>query len=123
MKEKYYNTIINGVKANGFPNVPVDYGYRDSTNFWCSRHKKPFKEPIPEHEVDIQSVKYAANRADDVVKFSDDACQMMVKIPRVFFTMVLKDCVKWAKENNCTLITSKEMKIINDKRAKEKDNK
>ena len=123
MKEKYYNTIINGVKANGFPNVPVDYGYRDSTNFWCSRHKKPFKEPIPEHEVDIQSVKYAANRADDVVKFSDDACQMMVKIPRVFLTMVLKGCVKWAKENNCTLITSKEMKIINDKRAKEKDNK
>jgi len=123
MKEKYYNTIINGVTAGGFPRIPIDFGYRDSTNFWCSRHKKPFKEPIPVHEVDIQSVKYAANRADDKVKFSDDACQMMVKIPRVFLSMVLKGCVKWAKENNCTLITAKEMKIINDKRAKEKDKK
>ena len=36
MKEKYYNSIVNGVKAKNFPPVPVDYGYRDSTNFWCS---------------------------------------------------------------------------------------
>ena len=120
MKEKYYNTIINGVTKNGFPNVPVDYGYRDSTNFWCSKFKKPFAEPIPNKEVDIESVKYAANRADDTVKFSDEACKMMVKIPRVFLSMVLKGCVEWAKENNCTLITEKEMAIINDKRNKEK---
>ena len=120
MKEKYHNTIINGVTKNGFPNVPVDYGYRDSKNFWCSKFKKPFSEPIPNKEVDIESVKYAANRADDVVKFSDEACKMMVKIPRVFLSMVLKGCVEWAKENNCTLITEKEMAIINDKRNKEK---
>ena len=25
MKEKYYDTIINGVNAGGFPKVPVDY--------------------------------------------------------------------------------------------------
>ncbi len=120
MKEKYYNTIINGVTKNGFPNVPVDYGYRDSKNFWCSMFKKPFSEPIPNKEVDIESVKYAANRADDVVKFSDEACKMMVKIPRVFLSLVLKGCVEWAKQNNCTLITEKEMAIINDKRNKEK---
>ena len=33
IKPRYYDTIINGVKASGFPPVPVDYGYRDSTNF------------------------------------------------------------------------------------------
>lgn len=123
MKEKYYTSIINGVTHNNFPNVPVDYGYRDSTNFWCSRFKKPFAEPIPNKEVDIESVKYAANRADDVIKFSDDACRMMVKIPRVFLSMVLKGCIAWAKENNCTLITAKEMQIINDKRNSEKKKK
>ena len=32
MKEKYYNAIINGVKAKDFPHIPVDYGYRDSKN-------------------------------------------------------------------------------------------
>ncbi len=120
MKDKYYNSIINGVTHKNFPNVPVDYGYRDSTNFWCSRFKKPFAEPIPNKEVDIESVKYAANRADDIIKFSDDACKMMVKIPRVFLSMVLKGCISWAKENDCKLITAKEMQIINDKRNSEK---
>ncbi len=123
MKDKYYNSIINGVTHKNFPNVPVDYGYRDSTNFWCSRFKKPFAEPIPNKEVDIESVKYAANRADDVIKFSDDACKMMVKIPRVFLSMVLKGCISWAKENDCKLITAKEMQIINDKRNSEKKKK
>lgn len=120
IKERFYNSIINGVNKWNFPPVPVDYGYRDSTNFWCSQFKKPFAEPIPNKEVDIESVKYAANRADSEVKFSDDACKMMVKIPRVFLSMVLKGCVTWAKENNCTLITAKEMQIINDKRKDEK---
>lgn len=123
MKEKYYNSIVNGVSSNNFPDVPVDYGYRDSTNFWCSQFKKPFAEPIPNKEVDIESVKYAANRADPVIKFSDDACKTMVKVPRIFLSTVLKGCVAWAKENNCTLITAKEMQIINDKRKEEKNKK
>lgn len=121
MKKKYRDTIINGVTAKGFPNVPVDYGYRDSTNFWYSKFKKPIPEKIPAgKEADIQSVMYAANRADDVVKFSEDACQTLVKVPRVFLKLVLQGCVDWAKENGVTLITANEMKIINDKRSKEK---
>ncbi|MBQ9733003.1 MAG: flavin reductase, partial [Clostridia bacterium] len=34
MKKKYSDAIINGVKASDFPSLPVDYGYRDSKNFW-----------------------------------------------------------------------------------------
>jgi hypothetical protein len=44
-------------------------------------------------------------------------------VPRVFLPLVLKGCVEWARENNCTLITAAEMKIINDKRSKEKSKK
>ncbi|HIT49414.1 MAG TPA: hypothetical protein IAD46_00130 [Candidatus Pelethenecus faecipullorum] len=120
MKPAYYDAIINGVKASSFPKIPVDYGYRDSKYFWYVGHTRPKKEPIPDKEVDMESVRYAANRADDVVKFSDEACQMLVKVPRVFLSMVLKGCVKWAKENNVTLIEKEHMAIINDKRAKEK---
>jgi len=36
---------------------------------------------------------------------------------------VLKGCVAWAKENNVDLITAEHMKIINDKRSKEKNRK
>ena len=122
MKDKYYDTIINGVTAGGFPQVPVDYGYRDSKNFWYSKFKRPISMPIPKNKgVGLDSVKYAASRIDPDVKFTDDACQMLVKVPRVFLNTVLKGCVSWAKENNVNLITPKEMAIINDKRNKEKN--
>ena len=121
MKGKQHNAIINGIKASSFPNVPVDYGYRDSKNFWYSRFRKPIAEPIPkDKETDITSVKYAANRIDPEVKFTDAACATLVKVPRVFLKLVLQGCVDWAKENGVTLIDEAEMKIINDKRSKEK---
>ena len=71
----------------------------------------------------IESVRYAADRADDTVKFTDDALETILGVPRVFLPLVLKGCVDWAKENNVTLITAAEMKIINDKRSKEKSKK
>lgn len=120
VKDKYYDALINGVNKSNFCPLPTNWGYRDSMYFWCSNYRKPNPEVVPTREVDLTSIKYAANRADDVVKFSDDALSMLVKVPRPFLKMVLKGCVTWAKENNCTLITAKEMKIINDKRAKEK---
>lgn len=121
MKEKYYNAIINGVKANNFPSVPVDYGYRDSTNFWYTKFKKPIAAPIPAgKEADLESVRYAANRVDPDIKFSDEALKTLVKVPRVFLKLILNGCVKYAKENNITLIDEKVMKEINDKRKQEK---
>lgn len=124
MKEKYYNTIINGVKPSGFPRVPVDYGYRDSTNFWYTKFRRPIAEKIPGgKEANLDSVIYAANRMDDKIKFTEDACRTLVKVPRVFLKLVLKGCVDWARENNVTLIGSEEMQKINDKRNKEKNKK
>jgi len=122
MKNKYYDGIINGVKASSFPMVPVDYGYRDSKNFWYTKFRRPICEPIPADKgISLDSVKYAASRIDPEVKFTDEACQKLVKVPRVFLNLVLKGCVTWAKENNVTLITEKEIDIINDKRSKEKN--
>ena len=123
IKEKYYNSIINGVTARNFAPVATNWGYRDSKNFWCSDFRKPIAVGIPNREVDISSVRYAADRIDDKVKFTDDALKMLVKVPRPFLKLVLKGCVDWAKEHNCTLITEKEMKEINDKRSKEKGKK
>lgn len=123
LKDKYYDALINGVNKRNFCPLPTNWGYRDSINFWCSDYRTPNSEVVPKREVDLTSIKYAANRADDVVKFTDDALQMLVNVPRPFLKLVLKGCVTWAKENNCTLITAKEMKIINDKRSKEKQKK
>lgn len=123
MKEKYWNSIVNGVTAKGYPKVPVDYGYRDSKYFWCSRFKKPRPELLPQRQTTLSSVRYAANRLQTDVVFTDDALEMVVNVPRIFLPTVLKACVKWANENGVKTITSAEMKAINDKRKKEKEKK
>lgn len=125
MKEKYYNAIVHGVTKKDFPPVPVDYGYRDSTNFWYTpfpKFKKPVAEPIPApKEIDISSIRYAAERCHDTIKFTDEALENFVKVPRPFLKTVLNGCIDWAIENNVTLITNEHVKIINDKRKQEKN--
>ena len=120
MKKKYRDAIINGVRANDFPPLPVDYGYRDSKNFWFHRKAKMRAELLQVRKASLESVRYAADRIDDKVKFTDDALNTILGVPRVFLPAVLKGCVAWAKENGVDLVTAEHMKIINDKRSKEK---
>ena len=123
MKEEYYDAIVNGVNRKNFCPLPTNWGYRDSKNFWCSDYEKPIAVGIPDKEVDITSVRYAADRLNTDVKFTDAALKMLVKVPRPFLKLVLQGCVNWANENNCKVIDEKEMNIINDKRSKEKSKK
>ncbi len=121
MKKKYRDAIINGVTARDFPPLPVDYGYRDSKNFWFHRKRRMRAELLQVREASLSSVRYAAERADDKIKFTDDALKCLLGVPRVFLPAALKGCVEWARENNVELVTEEHMKIINDKRAKEKN--
>jgi hypothetical protein len=120
LKEKYHNAIVKGVTSRGFPHVPIDYGYRDSKNFWFTRFSRPRPEILPMREGSITSVRYAADRIDPNIRFSDEACAKLVKVPRIFLNTALKSCVSWAKENEVNLITAEHMDLINDKRSKEK---
>lgn len=120
MKKKYSDAIINGVKAKDFPHAPVDYGYRDSKNFWFCKSKRMRSELLPIRNASLESVRYAADRADDKVKFTDEALMKILNVPRVFLPVVLKSCVAWARENGVTLVTAEHMQEINDKRSKEK---
>ena len=123
MKKRYSDAIIRGVEARDFPPLPVDYGYRDSKNFWFHRKRRMRAELLQVRKASLESVRYAADRVDDKVKFTDDALQTILGVPRVFLPVVLKGCVSWAKENGVELVTAEHMKIINDKRAKEKAKK
>lgn len=121
IKEKYYNSLVNGVTRGNFCPLPTNWGYRDSKNFWCSDFKKSSAEGIPDREVDLTSVMYALKRIDTDVTFTSDALKMIIKVPRPFLKLVLQGCIKWANENNVKEIGVEEMKIINDKRRKEKN--
>ena len=121
MKERYHNSIINGASRFNFPRGPVDYGYRDNRGFWYTRFRRPRYERIPSGKgVDVSVVMYAADRIDDRVKFTEEACARLVKVPRVFLNTVLNGCVKWAREHDVELITAEHMDAINDKRSREK---
>lgn len=123
MKKKYSDAIINGVRSQDFPPLPVDYGYRDSKNFWFHRKRHLRAELLPMRKASLESVRYAADRVDDKIKFTDDALETILNVPRVFLKTVLMGCVEWARANDVTLITAEHMKIINDKRSKEKSKK
>ena len=121
MKPRYRDAIVNGVRAQDFPPLPVDYGYRDSKNFWYHKHRRLLPELLPQRQTTVQSVRYAANRLQTDVQFTDAALEKLVKVPRIFLPTVLKGCVSWAEENNVKLIDVEQMDIINDKRSKEKN--
>lgn len=123
MKKKYADAIINGVRARDFPKLPVDYGYRDSKNFWFHKGARMRTELLPIRKQSLDSVRYAADRIDDKIKFTDEALEHLLNVPRVFLPTALKGCVQWAREHDVTLITGEHMDIINDKRAKEKAEK
>ena len=38
--------------------------------------------------------------AEQWKNITDEACKRLVKVPRIFLNIVLKECVSWAKENN-----------------------
>ena len=120
MKEKYHNSILQGVTKYNFPPIPTNFGFRDSMHFFESQFSKPIVEDVPKKEVNLMALRYASDKIDESVKFSDDALKLISNVPRVFLKLVLKGCVNWAKEHNITLITEKEMNIINEERLKKK---
>jgi flavin reductase (DIM6/NTAB) family NADH-FMN oxidoreductase RutF len=121
LEDKYHQSIIDGVDKRSFPNIPVDFGYRDNTHFWYSPTKKYYSEPVPaSKEIDISTVRYAADRTDPNIHFTDEACKRLTRVPRIFLKAALNGCVKWAKDNDVKEIGEKEMDIINDKRSQEK---
>ncbi|MGN0761229.1 MAG: hypothetical protein ACI4MV_04745 [Christensenellales bacterium] len=107
MEEKYADGLINGLKSTSFPNVPVDYGYHDSKNFWYKKFKgfRPIAEPIASSNANsVESVMYCAERLDTKVKFTKEACEMYVKIPRPFMKAALLQIVQIAEENGIDVI-------------------
>ncbi len=123
VKPKYHDAIVNGATRSNYCPLPTNWGYRDSKYFWCSPFKKPTPIGIPNRQIDLSSLRYAASRLNTDVTFTDDALKTIVKVPRPFLKLVLQGCVDWANQNGVKVITEAEMKIISDKRSAEKKKK
>jgi len=108
-------------EGNRFPELPIDFGFRNNINFWFSKHSSPYSESIPKEKgVSVDTVSYAARRVDPDIEWTDEACAKLVKIPRIFLKKAIKGCNEIAKEKGIRLMTPEFMEKIRDKRSKEK---
>ena len=120
LKPKWKEAILQG--TGKFPQLPVDYGFRDNYYFWFSQTKKPYKEPISGGKnANLQAIMYAAQRTDPDIKWTEEACEKIIRVPRIFLGKVLRGCVEKAKEMGVDTITAEVMDKIRDKRSDEKN--
>jgi hypothetical protein len=118
MKARWRDRLFAG---KGIPRMPIDYGFRDNAYFWFTRGARPYREGIPKEKgVTADAVQFAAQRIDPDVVWQDEACAKLVRVPRVFLSRVIRECVKAAKEEGVTEITPEFLDRIRDKRSGEK---
>ncbi len=123
LQKKYKEAIIRGMDEKSFPNLPIDFGFRDNIYFWFAEVKKPYKVRIPEDKgTNINTVMYAAKRFDPSVEWTEEAAEKIVNVPRIFLKRVFEGVVKAAKEEGITVITPEFMDKVRDKRSDEKNN-
>lgn len=117
LKESWHKNINNDNPI--MPNLPISYGFRDGKDFWFTQHGKPFAIPTPtDRGPKAAAVIYTANRMDDEVKFTDEACEKLTGVPRVFLKTALNGIIKKAKEEGITLVDEAFVDKINAERNK-----
>jgi flavin reductase (DIM6/NTAB) family NADH-FMN oxidoreductase RutF len=122
LKSKYKEAILRGMDATGFPQLPIDYGYRDNIHFWFTKSSKPYAVKIPESKgTTLNTITYAAKRFDPSVEWTEEACAKLVKVPRIFLKRVFAGVVEAAKAEGVTVITPEFMDKVRDKRSEEKE--
>ena len=118
MQRKWRDCLYEG---KGFPRLPIDYGYRNNTHFWFTKGARPYRVPIPEGKgVAVNTVQYAADRFDPDIKWQEEACAKLVRVPRVFLKQAIAVCVEAAREEGITEITPEFVDKVRDKRSGER---
>jgi hypothetical protein len=121
IKQRWYRVLVEGRRR--FPALPIDYGFRNNAHFWFTRHRPPYREPIPKSKAtSVDSVMWAITRGGFAEQFewSEEAAAKLVAIPRVFLNVALRGIVEEAKRAGITRITPEFLDTVRDKRAGEK---
>jgi len=120
MKKRWHDCLFEG---KGLPRLPIDYGFRDNAYFWLTKGARPYRLTIPKEKgVTADAVKFAAERVDPDVKWQEEAYAKLAKVPRIFLTRVIKECIKAAEEEGVTEITPEFLDKIRDKRSRDRGN-
>jgi flavin reductase (DIM6/NTAB) family NADH-FMN oxidoreductase RutF len=90
--------------SDEMPAAALTYGFRGGNTFWFSETQPAYKLPIPEKGPAHELVHYEANRLDDEVRFTEEACKQLTGIPRAFLRQALQGIVDVAKDRGVTEI-------------------
>lgn len=94
MRRNFHDALENG---GTFPIMPVFYGFRSDGGFWFAEHGEPFNISPPQVEGnEIRQVSYLANRIDNNVRFTHEACAAFTEVPRPFLKSALQGTVNAA---------------------------
>jgi len=121
LQEKWYEVLLQGKRR--FPPLPIDYGFRNNTSFWFTRHSPPYREPIPKSKATTtDSVMWAITRGGfaEELEWEEAAAARLVAIPRVFLNVALRGIVEEAKKAGVARVTPEFLDTVRDKRARDK---
>ena len=94
--KEHWMDYVDG-SGDKMPNIPLTYGFRGGSTFWFGKVQPAYKLPMPDMGANHELVHYEANRLDDEVRFTMEACKQLTGIPNVFVQNVLKGIIKQAK--------------------------
>ncbi len=114
VKEKWMG-LVDG-SGDEMPRIPLTYGFRGGATFWFGDVQPAYKLPIPDMGAKHEVVHYEANRMDDEVRFTMDACKQLTGIPNAFLQNVLGGIVKQAKARGVTNVDEAFVLALNAER-------
>lgn len=103
-----------------FPSMPIFMGFRAKGEFWFAEHKAPFAIAAPKVAgTEVQSVSYLANRLDERVRFTDEACARLTGVPRPFLQAALEKIIAAAKSRGVLNVDRAFVDAFNEERTRQ----
>jgi flavin reductase (DIM6/NTAB) family NADH-FMN oxidoreductase RutF len=115
LKEEWME-LLDG-SGDRMPRIPLTYGFRGGSTFWFAETQPAYKKPIPDMGANHEIVHYEANRLDDEVRFTMEACKQLSGIPNTFLRQVLEGIIKQAKSRGVVEIDEAFVSELNSERA------
>jgi len=114
LKETWMENLGDG--GTRMPNAALTYGFRGASKFWFGEPKPAYALPIPDMGPNHEVVNYIANRLDEDVKFSMEACKQLTGIPKAFLKPALEGILAEAKKRGATQIDLEFVQRLNKER-------
>ena len=115
VKEEYME-LLDG-SGDRMPHIPLTYGFRGGDTFWFGDSLPAYKLPMPDMGANHEIVHYEANRLDDEIRFTMEACKELKGIPNNFVRQVLQGIVNQAKSRGVTNVDVDFIQQLNNERA------